>query len=55
MDGYMEIDTVNGVVVTAKPPINDNDDDMWEFNMNDRTWSLVREDVSRPIKCIRVF
>ena len=54
MDGYMDIDTVNGIEVTAKPPMNDNDGDLWEFNMSDRTWSLVREDVSHPIKRIRV-
>lgn len=50
MDGYMEIDTVNGVVVTAKPPVNDNDGDLWEFNMS----LLVCEDVNVPIKRIRV-
>ena len=54
MDGYMDIDTVNGIEVTAKAPVNDNDGDLWEFNMNDRTWSLVCEDVNIPIKRIKV-
>ena len=37
---YMEIDSVNGVEVTSKPPeLHSEDSYIWYFDLNNLTWN----------------
>ena len=60
MDGYMEIDTVNGTAITVKTPTyNKNDTNIWEFDMISMNWNVISDEIvssntNTKVKIIRL-